>query len=103
MRARSLIAGLSVAAVIFAAGFSMEAYSQGHERSTYSQSEQKLLVLAQLDPGMDPKDWICTWRGKAPICKGNCQGDETMVRLDKCGGGNCCRTGSKAYCCRPRR
>ena len=103
MRARSLIAILSVAAAIFAAGFSMEAYSRSDERPAYSQSEQQPLVLAQLPPEMNPKDWRCVWRGKAPVCKGNCESDETMVKLDKCGGGgNCCVTGSKAYCCRPR-
>ena len=75
MRARSLITVLSVAAA-FLGVFSFEANSQDNQ--------------------------ICRWRGKAPFCQGNCRPDETMVRLQKCVGGSCCTTGSKAYCCKPR-
>jgi hypothetical protein len=98
MRARSLIAVLSVAAVAFVGGWGGKAYSQ---------SEKDRLVVAQGDiqwpPWFDPaKFGPCQWRGKAPICKGNCEPGETQITTHKSAGGNRCATGAKVYCCQPK-
>jgi hypothetical protein len=41
----------------------------------------------------------CYWEGTAPICKGQCKSGWKEIVRTKCGDGNTCLSGDKAYCC----
>lgn len=63
------------------------------------------------NPNAPTRNETCTWRGKAPFCKGRCQPgeigraaqtdrDEPFARAHPEFGAECI-TGSKFYCCKP--
>ncbi|OQE13828.1 hypothetical protein PENFLA_c043G08195 [Penicillium flavigenum] len=41
----------------------------------------------------------CHWRGSPGTCFGQCEPGEVLLTTDQCGGGSCCGSGVKAYCC----
>ena len=55
------------------------------------------ITVTSSAPSPSPSN--CVWEGSAPFCDGKCHTGFTQMKEDNCGGGACCSTGFKVYCC----
>ncbi|KAF9562509.1 hypothetical protein CPC08DRAFT_706711 [Agrocybe pediades] len=57
-------------------------------------------LLFNATQNQEAGDASCYYDGVAPFCAGRCPLGYNERNKDNCGGGHCCWTGYKAYCCR---